>query len=281
MTEKMALNSHPAAHIFPKMDRTDYEELKADIETNGLREPIVLYHGEILDGRNRYRACMETGIEAVFREYTGDDPVAFALSMNLHRRHLNASQRAMIAADLATSKHGGNRSKAQNCALNHARAAEQLGVSERQVDKGSALLKAVASGGTPTELVEQVRSGKIPLNKAEKLVRLPLEQQLEVVAQNDCGTNLRLGQREQRQSWARQFDEMVTKAERMCARMTNLIDRAEKEGELTPERKERLTAVWRNAPRWLSVEIEQPRENSEPAYFLMPILEGWEVSLGV
>jgi ParB-like chromosome segregation protein Spo0J len=124
MIEKIPLIFHPAANIFPLMDRRDYELLKADIVTNGLREEIVIYQGCILDGRNRYRACSEAGIEPTFQEYEGDDPGAFVLSMNLHRRHLSPSQRAMIAADLATLKRGGDRSKAQFCALTHAQAAE-------------------------------------------------------------------------------------------------------------------------------------------------------------
>jgi ParB-like chromosome segregation protein Spo0J len=260
------LTSHPAANIFPQMNRTDYEALRADIVTNGLREKIVICKDQILDGRHRYRACLEAGIEPGFMHWEGDDPVRFVLSMNLHRRHLSPSQRAMIAAELATSKRGGDRSKAQNCALTHAQAAEQFGVSERQVDKGSALLKAEASGRAATELVEQVRSGKIPLSKAEKLVHLPTEQQREVVLQNNRGNNVRPGTPEQRQSWARQFDEMASQAERMCARMADLIARAEKEGELTPERRERLVEACHNAPRWLFVETEQPEEIPEPRY---------------
>jgi len=135
MVVKTELAYHPAANILPQMNRTDFEALKADIVTNWLREKIVIYENQILDGRHRYRACLEAGIEPEFRDYEGDDPVRFVLSMNLHRRHLSPSQRAMIAADLATLERGGNRSKAQNCALTHAQAAEQFNVSERQVDK--------------------------------------------------------------------------------------------------------------------------------------------------
>jgi hypothetical protein len=151
MNLKTGLTLHPAAKIFPQMDRVSYEELKADIGRNGLREKIVIYEDEILDGRHRYRACIEAGIEPSFRQHEGDDPVGFVVSMNLHRRQLNASQRAMIAAGLATFKRGGGRSKAQNRALTHAQAAERFSVSERQVDKGSALLKAEASGRATSE----------------------------------------------------------------------------------------------------------------------------------
>ena len=209
MLAKTELSFHPAANVLPQMNGADFEALKTDIVTNGLREGIVIYDDQILDGRHRYRACLEAGIAPTFRQYKGDNPVAFVLSMNLHRRHLSSSERAMIAAELANLKHGGNRSKAQSCALTHAQAAKQLGVSERQVDKGSALLKAEASGRAAPELVEQVRNGKIPLSKAERLIHLLPEQQRKVVSQNGSATHVRSGKREQPQSWARRFEEMT------------------------------------------------------------------------
>jgi hypothetical protein len=65
----------------------------ADVHEHGLREPIVLFEDKILDGRNRYRACTAADIQPNFENYTGDDPVAYAVSLNLRRRHLNESQR--------------------------------------------------------------------------------------------------------------------------------------------------------------------------------------------
>jgi protein gp37 len=53
--------------------------------------------GTLLDGRNRLVACYRTNQEVVLEQYEGDDPVQFSLSANLHRRHLNAGQRAVVA----------------------------------------------------------------------------------------------------------------------------------------------------------------------------------------
>lgn len=77
------------------MDDDRYGELLADIRQNGQREPITLCDGMILDGRNRYRACVEAGIEPITRDYEGD-PWAFAWSLNGARRDLEATVRALI-----------------------------------------------------------------------------------------------------------------------------------------------------------------------------------------
>jgi len=80
------------------MQGADFEALKQDIAEHGQHEPIWLHQdGSIIDGRNRHRACVELGITPQFRTWDGDGSlVGFVVSLNLHRRHLDAGQRAMI-----------------------------------------------------------------------------------------------------------------------------------------------------------------------------------------
>src|SRR5262249_62357764 len=91
---------HPAAGVFPLMTEEEVGELRQDIAaSHGLREPIVLYEGKILDGRNRYIACRALGIPLKTREFDPSiegDPFAYVLSANLHRRHLTAEQKRSI-----------------------------------------------------------------------------------------------------------------------------------------------------------------------------------------
>ncbi len=75
----------------------DYQRLVSDIKENGLIEPIWLLDNKILDGRNRYKACIDAGVTPEFKEYEGDDALSFVLSLNLSRRHLNSGQCAFIA----------------------------------------------------------------------------------------------------------------------------------------------------------------------------------------
>ena len=100
---------HPVADIFPLIQGADFQAFCADVKANGLRVPIVLHaDGRILDGRNRERACAATGVEAEYETWDGEpgSEVAYVLSLNLARRHLDESQRAMVAARLATMTQG-------------------------------------------------------------------------------------------------------------------------------------------------------------------------------
>ena len=56
--------AHPAAELFPLMDKAELKELAADIKKNGLIAGIVRdKDGVILDGRNRLAACRVAGVE--------------------------------------------------------------------------------------------------------------------------------------------------------------------------------------------------------------------------
>ena len=81
---------HELSNIFPLMQDAEFEALKADIKQNGLIEPIWIDRdGKIIDGRNRHRACLDTGTPEKFRTYEKSDVLSLIIGLNLHRRHLN------------------------------------------------------------------------------------------------------------------------------------------------------------------------------------------------
>jgi len=94
----MSYELHPLCTLFPRVTGAEFAALVADIRDNGLRQPIVLHDGMILDGGNRYRACIDAGVEPSFVEFGGGNLVSFVLSANLHRRHMSAAQQAAIVA---------------------------------------------------------------------------------------------------------------------------------------------------------------------------------------
>jgi ParB-like chromosome segregation protein Spo0J len=83
---------HPVALLFPTLPPADYEALKEDIRRNGVKVPILVHGGQILDGRHRYQACRELGIRCLVLEWNGHDPWLEVQSRNLIRRHLAKDQ---------------------------------------------------------------------------------------------------------------------------------------------------------------------------------------------
>ena len=184
---KPEIEFHEVASIFPMMSGSEYEALKADIAAHGLREPIWLHEGKIIDGRNRYNACREMNVTPDYRTWNGvGSLVAFVVSLNLHRRHLSESQRGMVAAKLANIELGENQhnigsANLQTHKVSRAEAAELLNVSERTVNAAA----KVKNEGAP-ELVVAVESGQASVSAAAEVATLPVAEQAEIVAKGEA-----------------------------------------------------------------------------------------------
>jgi len=166
------LKFHPVSEIFPSMPQAEFDALVADITANGLREPIHIMGDSVIDGRHRYRACLQAGVEPQFVVMPdGTDLNGLVISLNLRRRHLDESQRAMVAARLANLPLGSNQ-HAQICAPSQDSAAEMLNVSRRTVQHA----RAVLEHGAP-ELATAVDTGVIAVSSAAALSRLTVDAQ--------------------------------------------------------------------------------------------------------
>jgi hypothetical protein len=164
-----SVDIHPAAELFPMMSAEEYAGLVDDIHQHGQREKIVMWQGQLLDGRNRLKACIELDIEPEVIELPEDaDPVAFICSLNVHRRHLSTSQRAMIAGMLADLENGKRPSQICECGLKREDAAKMMNVSARSVDTAKKVKEKAAA-----DVVAKVKDGKMSLNAAAKTIDPP------------------------------------------------------------------------------------------------------------
>ena len=156
---------HQIANIFPMMGEQELEELADDIMENGLHQPIVMYQGQILDGRNRYQACLLSGLEPEFAQYEGDDPLNYVLSLNLHRRHLTASQRASLGVEIANMTSGRRTDLEPSAKLrevSQSEAAERLDVSERYVNEAKKIQRE-----SPDHF-EKIKSGELTIQQVKR-----------------------------------------------------------------------------------------------------------------
>lgn len=175
MTDRTAtFEDHPLSEIFPLMRGREFEELVHDIKENGLREPITLFEGMIIDGRNRYRACQKAGIDSATETYEGQDPLKFVISRNLIRRHLKENQRAFLAANLATAKLGDNQHTMRH-SLTRSEAAQLLQISETSVALAVEVKKHAVN-----EIKDALQAGLISTFAAAAVARLPSEKQCEI-----------------------------------------------------------------------------------------------------
>ena len=192
--------THPAAELFPLIGGDALNQLVESIKADGLTNPgYLLPDGTLLDGRNRRLACEQAGVPMRWAVYSGDDPIGFVVRLNIHRRHLDAGQLAMLALELlplyeaealkrqATAL-AGSLSKNQTKVLeahgpqgvrapqSRDEAAAAVGASAKNVQRAKYIDK-----NTP-DLADKVRAGTLAIRSAEQQARRRMSQAEEQTA---------------------------------------------------------------------------------------------------
>lgn len=95
------MRTHPVTKLFPPMDADAFKALKESIKEYGVKTPVWTYKGKLIDGRHRWKACQQLGIECPTREWKGKGSlVMFVLQLNLERRHLTKKERGLVAVNM-------------------------------------------------------------------------------------------------------------------------------------------------------------------------------------
>jgi len=190
---------HPACKLFPKLGQQELQELADDIKANGLHNAIVLLDGKILDGRNRHTACKIAGVEARFIDWDGSSsPIEWVISQNLMRRHLTASQRAVIALDLLPmlEKEAKQRQRQSNNYRKNGRSAHSCADRDGTGRASEAAARIVRSSAryvksaksivkSAPELLKHIRSGDLSLSDAKWVSELAALDRRSLLAQGN------------------------------------------------------------------------------------------------
>jgi N6-adenosine-specific RNA methylase IME4 len=173
---------HELADIFPLMSGDEFDEFKKDIKENGVQVPIEIYKNEILDGRNRYLACKDLGVVPEFKEWSGNGSlISHVISLNLQRRHLTSSQRAVIALDVlpmlemeakermiaGTNQHSSPPALMQEGSKGESseQAAKLLNTSPRYVAEAKSIQKK------SPEKIKKIQSGELTITEAKRQIK--------------------------------------------------------------------------------------------------------------
>lgn len=200
------MKPHPISELLPPMSDDELKKLVADIGAHGLHQPIVVYQGQILDGRHRFTACAAAGVKPRFTEFNGTEAeaVQFVYSANLARRQLTKSQLAMAGAklkawyadrakarQLEAGKRGGQAKHGKSWVMENLpqpidggrgaardHAAKAIGVCGKSIDTAEKVMRKAAP-----EILQLVQAGYMSLNEAAKAAELSKDLQKRIAAQ--------------------------------------------------------------------------------------------------
>ena len=191
------MDLHEACKVMPEMPEEQYQNLKANIKEHGLLTPILTYEGKILDGRHRLKACAELGLRPQFEEYLGPDPFEHVWALNVERRQLPPTLRAILrlSLDQAKNRYVERARAAQGRRTDlvgevgpsqavHAQLARETGVSNKTAQR-------VVEASTIPELAAAMQAGKVTARTAERLRKVDPEvrsQALTLIEQGESPT---------------------------------------------------------------------------------------------
>lgn len=173
--------------LIPPLSDDEYEQLEANLKSEGCRDPLVTWNGIIIDGHNRFEICTANGIsfEKISKRFADRaEVIEWIIRNQFGRRNLDAYQRTKLALRLeeaiaarakanmtmGINQHSPKQKSAE--AIPHIETREEIaklaGVSRDTVDK----VKAIEKKAAP-EVRQALAKGEISINKAHQTVKAP------------------------------------------------------------------------------------------------------------
>ena len=176
MTEPIRIDEE-FKNLVPPFSGDEYRMLERSLLSGGCRDPLIVWQDILLDGYNRYRICMENGIDYPTEEIrftSRADAKIWIIDTQLGKRNLCAAKRidlALAKAKLYCAKAKENQRKGRDKVEEPVKirkiTAETAGVSENTVYK---FLQVKGSGGS--DLFEAVMAGKMKIGTAHRTLQL-------------------------------------------------------------------------------------------------------------
>lgn len=186
---------HPACLLFPRLSDDELQALAEDIRHNGLLTPIVTLDDQILDGRNRLAACKIAGVKPRFVEWDGEgSPLAWVVATNLMRRHLTASQRAVVAFDLLPMLEAEAKERQRQSPGRGKKVAKELATSSGKASQIAARItktnsayveKVKAINKKAPEIIPALKLGRMTLSEAGRLAMVDVERRQMILVEAD------------------------------------------------------------------------------------------------
>ena len=151
---------HPLAALFPWIPSEPFEELLADVREHGVQDPVIVWRGQVVDGRNRLRAAAVAELAEVplVELPESEDPALRIFRANCLRRHLSASRRAALVAKFRRVQRelaADEARERQEARQEGDEAAEQRGDEARRADQPRVQREAVPDASPPAAPAEQ------------------------------------------------------------------------------------------------------------------------------
>lgn len=167
--------------LIPPLSSEEYAQLEENCKADGIRDPLVVWRGTLIDGHNRYDIAQKHGLEFQVVEKDFEDETAAKIWMvtnQFGRRNLNNYQRSVLALsmeELFKEKAKGTQGQRNDLCQNSDKSEpkdtkKEIGKLANVSHDTIMRVKKIEAAATP-ETIAAVMSGEKSINEAYKEVR--------------------------------------------------------------------------------------------------------------